>query len=57
MPYRAVFFGTGRYLGFSDLMPGAPSQSVAQAIYAVKDTGGDLGSAEGVGGESRRADA
>ena len=40
---RAVFFGTGRYLGFSDLTPGAPSQSIAQAIYAVKDTGADLG--------------
>ena len=43
VPQRAVFFGTGRYLGFSDLVPGAPSQSIAQAIYAVKDTGADLG--------------
>ena len=43
VPYRAVFFGTGRYLGFTDLTPGAPSQSIAQAIYAVKDTGADLG--------------
>ncbi len=41
--YKAVFFGTGRYLGFSDLTPSSPSQTVAQTIYAVKDTGADLG--------------
>jgi type IV pilus assembly protein PilY1 len=41
--YKAVFFGTGRYLGFSDLQPTSPSQAVAQAIYAVKDTGADVG--------------
>ena len=26
--YKAIFFGTGRYLGFSDLCPASPSQSV-----------------------------
>ncbi|MEY2920640.1 MAG: hypothetical protein RL261_1945, partial [Pseudomonadota bacterium] len=41
--YRAVYFGTGRYLGFGDLAVTAPSSTVAQAIYAVKDTGTDLG--------------
>ena len=41
--YKAVFFGTGRYLGFTDLTPTSPSQAVAQTIYAVKDTGADLG--------------
>ena len=40
--YKAIFFGTGRYLGFSDLQ-GSPSQTVEQAIYSVKDTGTDLG--------------
>ena len=39
----AVYFGTGRYLGFGDLVATAPSSTVAQAIYAVKDTGTDLG--------------
>jgi type IV pilus assembly protein PilY1 len=43
VPYRVIFFGTGRYLGFTDLTPSSPSQSVVQTIYAVKDTGGDLG--------------
>jgi type IV pilus assembly protein PilY1 len=41
--YRVVYFGTGRYLGFSDISPSAPSSTVAQAIYAVKDTGSNLG--------------
>jgi type IV pilus assembly protein PilY1 len=40
---RVVYFGTGRYLGESDLDEDAPSNTVAQAIYAVKDTGQDLG--------------
>ena len=40
---RVIYFGTGRYLGFDDLKPGAPSSAIAQAIYAVKDTGADLG--------------
>ncbi len=43
VPHKVVYFGTGRYLGFSDLTPTAPSQAVAQSIYAVKDTGADLG--------------
>ena len=38
-----MYFGTGRYLGFSDVSSSAPSQAIAQGIYAVKDTGGDLG--------------
>ena len=41
--YVAVFFGTGRYLGFTDVQPSSPSQSVVQTVYAVKDTGTDLG--------------
>ncbi len=41
--YTAVFFGTGRYLGLTDLDPSSPSQSVVQTVYAVKDTGTDLG--------------
>lgn len=41
--YRAVYFGTGRYLGFSDISSTAPSSAVAQGVYAVKDTGSDLG--------------
>ena len=41
--YRVVYFGTGRYLGFGDVSASAPSTAIAQAIYAVKDTGGDLG--------------
>jgi type IV pilus assembly protein PilY1 len=41
--YMAVFFGTGRYLGFTDVQPSSPSQSVVQSVYAVKDTGTDLG--------------
>ena len=40
---RTIYFGTGRYLGFDDLKPAAPSSAIAQAIYAVKDTGSDLG--------------
>ncbi|RPI15932.1 MAG: pyrrolo-quinoline quinone [Lysobacterales bacterium] len=41
--YRVIYFGTGRYLGFGDLAAAAPSSAVAQGIYAVKDTGSDLG--------------
>ncbi len=41
--YRVVYFGTGRFLGLSDVSVSAPSITVAQGIYAVKDTGGDLG--------------
>jgi type IV pilus assembly protein PilY1 len=41
--YRVVYFGTGRYLGFDDLASDAKSNTEAQAIYAVKDTGDDLG--------------
>jgi type IV pilus assembly protein PilY1 len=41
--HRVVFFGTGRFLGFSDLEDDAPSNAVTQAIYAVKDSGEDLG--------------
>jgi type IV pilus assembly protein PilY1 len=41
--HRVVYFGTGRYLGLGDLAPAAPSSSIAQAIYAVKDTGSYIG--------------
>jgi type IV pilus assembly protein PilY1 len=40
---RVVYFGTGRYLGFSDLEEDSPSNTVEQAIFAVKDSGEDLG--------------
>ena len=38
-----VYFGTGRYLGLGDLTATAPSSAVAQGLFAVKDTGADLG--------------
>jgi type IV pilus assembly protein PilY1 len=41
--HRVVYFGTGRYLGLSDLDPDSPSATVAQAMFAVKDTRADLG--------------
>jgi type IV pilus assembly protein PilY1 len=41
--YRVVYFGTGRYLGFGDISSTAPSTAIAQAVYAIKDTGSDLG--------------
>lgn len=41
--YTVIYFGTGRYLGPNDLSSSAPSTSVRQAIYAVKDTNTDLG--------------
>jgi type IV pilus assembly protein PilY1 len=41
--HRVVYFGTGRYLGFNDLSVTSPSSTVAQAYYAVKDTGADIG--------------
>ena len=41
--HQVVYFGTGRYLGFNDLSASAPSSAIAQAYYAVKDTGADIG--------------
>jgi type IV pilus assembly protein PilY1 len=41
--YRVVYFGTGRYLGFNDLSTTAPSNTIAQTVFAVKDTGTNLG--------------
>jgi type IV pilus assembly protein PilY1 len=41
--HRVIYFGTGRYLGFGDLEDDALASRSAQAIYAVKDTDGDLG--------------
>jgi type IV pilus assembly protein PilY1 len=41
--YTVIYFGTGRFLGPNDLSTSAPSSAVAQAIYAVKDTGTYLG--------------
>jgi len=41
--HRVVYFGTGRYLGLTDLAVTAPSSAIAQAVYAVKDKGIDLG--------------
>ena len=46
---RIIIFGTGRYLGLSDIGSTSTSQTVAQAIYAVKDTGTDLGVLTGSG--------
>jgi len=49
--YRVVYFATGRYLGFTDLSPLSPSSKVAQAVYAVKDSGLNVGVfADPVGG-------
>lgn len=47
--YKAIFFGTGRYFGTSDVASTAPSSSIAQAVYAVKDTGTDLGVLQSAG--------
>ena len=41
--HRVVYFGTGRYLGFGDVSDSSPSNSEEQGIYAVKDTGEDVG--------------
>lgn len=41
--HRVVYVATGRYLGFSDLTSTAPSASIAQAVFAVKDSSSDLG--------------
>ena len=41
--HRVVYFGTGRYLGFGDVSETSPSNTTQQAIYAVMDTGSDLG--------------
>jgi type IV pilus assembly protein PilY1 len=41
--HRVIFFGTGRYLGPNDLTDTSKSSTEAQAFYAVKDTGSDLG--------------
>jgi type IV pilus assembly protein PilY1 len=40
---RVVYFGTGRYLGNGDLATTALPSRTAQALYAVKDTGRDVG--------------
>lgn len=47
--HRVVYFGTGRYLGLGDMASTAPSSSVQQGIFAVKDTGADLGVLTGSG--------
>ena len=41
--YRVVYVATGRYLGSSDLATTSTSSTVQQAIFAVKDSGSDLG--------------
>ena len=41
--HRVIYFATGRYLGFNDLSSNVPSATVAQAVYAVADTGSNLG--------------
>ena len=47
--HRVVYFGTGRYLGLTDLTASSTSSTVAQAFYAVKDTGANLGDLTSVG--------
>jgi type IV pilus assembly protein PilY1 len=42
--YRVVYVATGRYLGFNDLSTSSTSNTIAQTVFAVKDTGTDLGS-------------
>ena len=50
IPHKAIYFGTGRYLGFSDLNTVTPSESTTpQTIYAVKDSGTDLGNLQSSG--------
>ncbi len=41
--HKVVYFGTGRYLGLTDVASDAPSTDTAQGIYAVKDTGAYIG--------------
>ena len=41
--HRVIYFATGRYLGFNDLSTTVPSATVAQGVYAIDDTGTDLG--------------
>lgn len=41
--HRVVYVATGRYLGFSDLSTTSPSATIAQGVFAVKDSGTDLG--------------
>jgi type IV pilus assembly protein PilY1 len=41
--HRVVYVATGRYLGFSDLTSTSPSAAIAQGVFAVKDSGTDLG--------------
>ena len=41
--HRVIYFATGRYLGFNDLSTTVPSATVAQGVYAVVDTGTNLG--------------
>jgi type IV pilus assembly protein PilY1 len=40
--HRVIYFGTGRYLGTSDVST-HPSSGVQQAIFAVKDTDASIG--------------
>ncbi len=43
LSYRVVYIGTGRYLGATDLATTATSATKSQGIFAIKDTGADLG--------------
>lgn len=40
---QGIYFGTGRYPGFTDVASTSPSGAVTQTIYALKDTGADVG--------------
>ena len=41
--HTVVYLATGRYLGFSDIAANAPATLAAQAVYALKDSGADVG--------------
>ena len=47
--YRVVYIGTGRYLGATDLATTATSATKSQGIFAIKDTGADLGDLQAAG--------
>ena len=47
--YRIVYIGTGRYLGATDLATTSTSAIKTQAIFAIKDSGTDLGDLQTLG--------
>jgi type IV pilus assembly protein PilY1 len=47
--HRVVYFGTGRYLGPNDITNSDPANGKSQGVYAVVDTGADVGVFTSVG--------